>query len=127
MHPHFIECPMCRLKTPLDTVSYVKPKRQDEVPSIVVKGSFSTKIESITLKLLELIAEDPLVKVIIFSTVSFYIFKSLNIVIRTTYNCSMSIIFLLKYVLVGKSLESSRRGSKSKFYRLSSSKNWKSL
>lgn len=54
----------------MDAISYVKNNRENEVPGIVIKGSFSTKIESVTLKLMELIAQDPSVKVLIFSSVS---------------------------------------------------------
>jgi len=64
-----IACPMCRTNTPMDSVSYVKNNREGEVSNI--KGSFSTKIESVTLKLMELTQQDPNVKVLIFSNVSF--------------------------------------------------------
>ncbi|KAE9531943.1 hypothetical protein AGLY_010145 [Aphis glycines] len=60
-----IACPMCRTNTPMDSVSYVKNNREGEVSNI--KGSFSTKIESVTLKLMELTQQDPNVKVLIFS------------------------------------------------------------
>lgn len=63
-----IECPMCRNITPLERVSYA---REDETSRTTIKGSFSTKIECVVLKLMELIAEDPKVKVLIFSMVSF--------------------------------------------------------
>lgn len=62
---------MCRNPTPIVSVSYVKTLREDDASGIKMKGSFSTKIESIVLKLIELIAEDPKIKVLIFSTVSF--------------------------------------------------------
>ncbi|XP_025199699.1 E3 ubiquitin-protein ligase SHPRH [Melanaphis sacchari] len=62
-----IACPMCRNNTPMDSISYVKNNREGEVSNIVIKGSFSTKIESVTLKLMELITQDPNVKVLIFS------------------------------------------------------------
>lgn len=65
-----IVCPMCRNHTPMESVSYVKNLREDEVSGVTIKGSFSTKIESIVLKLMELISEDPKVKVLIFSSVS---------------------------------------------------------
>lgn len=65
---------MCRNNTPMDSISYVKNNREGEVSSVVIKGSFSTKIESVTLKLMELITEDPRVKVLIFSTVSFILY-----------------------------------------------------
>jgi hypothetical protein len=65
-----IPCPMCRNNTPMNSISYVKSNRDVEASSIVIKGSFSTKIESVTLKLIELITQDPKVKVLIFSTVS---------------------------------------------------------
>jgi len=57
----------------MDTISYAKNNREGEVSNIVIKGSFSTKIESVTLKLLELIAQDSNVKVLIFSNVSLMI------------------------------------------------------
>uniref|UniRef100_A0A2S2R190 E3 ubiquitin-protein ligase n=1 Tax=Sipha flava TaxID=143950 RepID=A0A2S2R190_9HEMI len=63
-----IPCPMCRNNTPMNSISYVKSNRDVEASSIVIKGSFSTKIESVTLKLIELITQDPKVKVLIFST-----------------------------------------------------------
>lgn len=85
-----ILCPMCRNNTPMNSVSYVKNNREGEVPSIVIKGSFSTKIESITIKLIQLIAEDPTVKVLIFSTVSFsstiHTFKSIVLCVISVYN-----------------------------------------
>lgn len=65
-----ILCPMCRNKTHMDSISYVKNNQEGEVSSIAIKGSFSTKIESVTMKLMELIAQDPNVKVLVFSTVS---------------------------------------------------------
>lgn len=71
---HEIACPMCRNNTPLNSISYVKSNRDGEASSIIIKGSFSTKIESVTLKLIELIAQDPKVKVLIFSTVSVLMF-----------------------------------------------------
>lgn len=49
----------------------VKNNREGDSAGIVIKGGFSTKIENVTLKLIELIAQDPKVKVLIFSTVSF--------------------------------------------------------
>jgi len=55
----------------MDSISYVKNNREGEGSNIVIKGSFSTKIESVTLKLMELITQDPDVKVLIFSNVSF--------------------------------------------------------
>jgi len=73
----------------MDSVSYVKNNREGEVSNIVIKGSFSTKIESVTLKLIELITQDPNVKVLIFSNVSF-IYKILYSVAR---NFSMCILF----------------------------------
>lgn len=65
----YIVCPMCRNGTLLELVSYVQNSDSSDMPSI--KGSYSTKIESITMKLMELIAKEPTVKVLIFSTVSF--------------------------------------------------------
>lgn len=56
----------------MDSISYVKNNRESDIPGVVVKGSFSTKIECVTLKLMELIAQDPSVKVLIFSTVSIF-------------------------------------------------------
>ncbi|CAI6373127.1 unnamed protein product [Macrosiphum euphorbiae] len=70
-----IDCPMCRNTTPMDSISYVKNNREGDGPNIVIKGSFSTKIESVTLKLMELITQDPNVKVLIFSNWD----KALNI------------------------------------------------
>jgi len=57
----------------MDLISYAKNNREGEVSNIIIKGSFSTKIESVTLKLLELITQDPNVKVLIFSNVSLII------------------------------------------------------
>ncbi|XP_029345732.1 E3 ubiquitin-protein ligase SHPRH-like [Acyrthosiphon pisum] len=62
-----IDCPMCRKTTPIDSISYVKNNPEGEGSNIVIKGSFSTKIEYVTLKLMELISQDPNVKVLIFS------------------------------------------------------------
>lgn len=70
---------MCRNSSDTKTVSYVKTRNANEMSTIIIKGSFSTKIGSITSKLMELIKEDPIVKVLIFSSVSFFpnvIFKS---------------------------------------------------
>lgn len=66
-----ITCPMCRNITTMDSISLVRSNQEGETTR-VIKGSFSTKIESVLLKLLELIAEDPTVKVLIFSTVSYF-------------------------------------------------------
>lgn len=73
-----IVCPMCRSGTSMNSISYVKNSRDSEETGVVIKGSFSTKIESITLKLMQLIAEDPTVKVLIFSKVSFSNTTNLN-------------------------------------------------
>lgn len=70
-----IACPMCRDKTAMDSISYVKSNQEGETSSVVIKGSFSTKIENITIKLMELIAQDPNVKVLVFSTVSIVLFN----------------------------------------------------
>ncbi|XP_050424544.1 E3 ubiquitin-protein ligase SHPRH [Adelges cooleyi] len=63
-----VPCPMCRSITDLTSISYVKSNPDDNPSGIVLKGSFSTKIESITLKLMELIAQENKIKVLIFST-----------------------------------------------------------
>lgn len=68
-----IACPICRDKTPMNSMSYVKSNQESEVSGIVLKGSFSTKIEKITVKLIELVTQDPNVKVLVFSTVSIVI------------------------------------------------------
>lgn len=52
------------------SIYYAKSNQEDEIPSIVIKGSFFTKIKFITIKLMELIAQDPKVKVLVFSSVS---------------------------------------------------------
>eukprot|EP00102_Acyrthosiphon_pisum_P022312 XP_016659522.1 PREDICTED: E3 ubiquitin-protein ligase SHPRH-like [Acyrthosiphon pisum] len=62
-----VDCPICRITTPMDFISYVKNNREGEGSNMVIKGSFSTKIECVTLKLMELISQDPNVKVLIFS------------------------------------------------------------
>lgn len=67
-----VVCPMCRNNSQTDSVSYVKTRNDGELSNTSIKGSFSTKIESITSKLIELIKEDPKVKVLIFSAVSFF-------------------------------------------------------
>lgn len=67
-----VVCPMCRNNSQTESVAYVKNQSNGEGSNTVIKGSFSTKIENITLKLMELIKEDPKVKVLIFSTVSFF-------------------------------------------------------
>lgn len=73
--PLDIICPMCRSTTPIENVSNVQSSRENvDATGITIKGSFSTKIENITLKLMELITEDPFVKVIIFSSVSYKTF-----------------------------------------------------
>ncbi|XP_029341320.1 E3 ubiquitin-protein ligase SHPRH-like [Acyrthosiphon pisum] len=62
-----VDCPMCRISTPINCISYVKNNQEGAGSNIVIKGSFSTKIECVTLKLMELISQDPNVKVLIFS------------------------------------------------------------
>ncbi|XP_050542119.1 E3 ubiquitin-protein ligase SHPRH-like [Daktulosphaira vitifoliae] len=64
---HNVACPMCRTQTPLISISYVKSNQDSNINGIVLKGSFSTKIESITIKLIELINNNANVKVLIFS------------------------------------------------------------
>ncbi|VVC30495.1 Hypothetical protein CINCED_3A019573 [Cinara cedri] len=64
-----IVCPMCRSNSLTESVAYVRTRCDDQMSSnTVIKGSFSTKVENITSKLMELIKEDPKVKVLIFST-----------------------------------------------------------
>lgn len=63
---------MCRNTSDTKSVSYVKTRTEGAMSTIVIKGSFSTKIGSITSKLMELIKEDPKVKVLVFSSVSFF-------------------------------------------------------
>lgn len=60
-------CPMCREGIPMDSIWFAKSNQESD---LVIKGSFSTKIECITLIVMKLIALDPNVKVLIFSTVS---------------------------------------------------------
>lgn len=64
-----IKCPICRNEMTLDSICYVR-RYQEE--GIEIKGSFSTKIRSVTKKLMELIIQEPKVKVLIFSCVSIY-------------------------------------------------------
>lgn len=88
-----ITCPMCRNKTPMDSISYVKNNQEGEASSIVIKGSFSTKIENVTIKLMELVAQDPNVKVLIFSTVS--VVFNFNWIIEAKYLFIIFIIIIL--------------------------------
>lgn len=80
---NYITCPICRHKSHVDSIHYARRNREDEEPNIVVKGLFSSKIKCITLKLMELIAQDPNVKVVVFSSVSnfdfFFFFLLFNI------------------------------------------------
>ncbi|VVC34712.1 Zinc finger, PHD-type,Zinc finger, RING-type,Zinc finger, RING/FYVE/PHD-type,Helicase, C- [Cinara cedri] len=61
-----IICPICRNYALAHTLYFGKVEIEE--PGITLKGTFSIKIESITLKLMELIVQDPTVKVLIFST-----------------------------------------------------------
>uniref|UniRef100_A0A0A9VZY3 E3 ubiquitin-protein ligase SHPRH n=2 Tax=Lygus hesperus TaxID=30085 RepID=A0A0A9VZY3_LYGHE len=65
-----VECPMCRLRTPKGEVSYVvaNSRGDEEANNHKLVGSFSTKVEAVTVQLLKLRSSDPDVKVIIFST-----------------------------------------------------------
>ncbi|XP_044732242.1 E3 ubiquitin-protein ligase SHPRH [Chrysoperla carnea] len=68
-----LTCSVCRRQQPIADISYVK-KEGDETSNLtkpgelIIKGSFSTKIEAITKCLLDLYKEDNQVKVLIFST-----------------------------------------------------------
>lgn len=64
-----IDCPLCRIKTPKENVSYVvaRPVNNDESP-MEVKGSHSSKVTAVVSELLSLIKQDSSVKVLIFST-----------------------------------------------------------
>lgn len=66
-----IDCPLCRIKTPKENVSYVvaRPVNNDESP-VEVKGSHSSKVTAVVSELLSLIKQDSSVKILIFSTVS---------------------------------------------------------
>lgn len=86
-----IACPMCRNPIRMDLISYAKNNREGEVSNIVIKGSFSTKIENVTLKLLELITQDPNVKVLIFS--------NLSLMINSIIYYIMNIIFIICFIV----------------------------
>ncbi|KAK9507279.1 hypothetical protein O3M35_007174 [Rhynocoris fuscipes] len=70
-----VECPLCRMRTGKGDLSYVVAQRDTPSVSsdeggndIKIKGSYSTKVEAITVQLLKLRMADPDVKVLIFST-----------------------------------------------------------
>lgn len=65
-----LSCPICRKNTTLSSILYAKCNQENEIPTTVVKGNYSSKINCIVLTLMKLIAEDPNVKVLIFSGVS---------------------------------------------------------
>lgn len=60
---------MCRCHCKLDTIKYVRNYLEGEIPH-KIKGSYSTKIENIILKFIELITEDPKIKILVLSNVS---------------------------------------------------------
>lgn len=74
-----VQCAICRETTEVSDVSFVNLGCEDEgvsdsaEPSIMVpsvQGSYSTKVEAIVKRIFYLRSTDPLVKVLIFSTVS---------------------------------------------------------
>jgi hypothetical protein len=71
-----VKCPICRETTHEDGISYVNlsckvyESQKDGTP-ITVRGSHSTKVEAVVHRLLALRAEEPDVKVLVFSTVTF--------------------------------------------------------
>lgn len=87
-----IVCPLCRNNTPINSISYVKSNSEGEEPNIKIKGSFSTKIENVIIKLIELIAQDPTVKVLIFSTVRFCFFIIILIIGHLTIYTLLNIL-----------------------------------
>lgn len=66
---HEIDCPLCRVRTPKDSVSYVVSRATNSDESEPeIKGSHSTKVTAVISELLSLLKADPAVKVLIFST-----------------------------------------------------------
>lgn len=75
---NILTCPKCKETVNLNNISFIKSNRElaeeDAVP-ININGLFSTKITNVTKKLMELISQDPKVKILVFSSVSFLIFN----------------------------------------------------
>lgn len=69
-HRNDISCPVCRASVPLTSISYVHGGGTSDLDMSNVVGNYSIKILAITAKVLELIKEDPSVKILVFSTVS---------------------------------------------------------
>lgn len=68
-----VKCPICREMTQEDGISYVNLsckvyESQKDGTAITVRGSHSTKVEAVVHRLLELRAEEPDVKALVFST-----------------------------------------------------------
>lgn len=65
-----IQCPMCRVQTPVSSITHVYGGGTSECDMSHVKGTFSIKIRAITAKIMDLVREDKDVKILLFSTVS---------------------------------------------------------
>lgn len=66
----FMKCPVCRSDFEFNSVKYLRNYTKGEMPSIVIKRSYSTKIDNIVLKCIELISEDPSVNILVLTSVS---------------------------------------------------------
>jgi len=67
-----VDCPFCNVLYEISdsTIFFTENREETRVSDVTFKGNFSIKMETITLKLMELIAENPKVKVLILSAVS---------------------------------------------------------
>lgn len=76
MSGDFIDCPLCRVKTPHHSISYVQSKKEPDFEFSDLIRNHSTKVTAVVSQLLSLIHEDPDVKVLIFSTVNISLLSS---------------------------------------------------
>lgn len=92
-HRNHISCPVCRTNVPLSSVSYVYGGGSSDLDMSNVLGNFSIKILAITAKVMELTAEDPTVKILVFSTVSRLGTSQINIseITKSTNTCTFSV------------------------------------
>lgn len=69
-----IQCPMCRIYTPMSSVTHVYGGGTSEYDMSHVNGNFPIKVRAITAKIMDLVREDKDVKILLFSTVSYTLY-----------------------------------------------------
>lgn len=68
-HNRHVECPVCRLKSEKAEIAFVAGRNKTHPEGEVkIEGSYSSKVRSVIIELMNLIEADPTVKVLIFSS-----------------------------------------------------------